>query len=195
MANKLKRADLLALERYHEERSAFRRKVLLHKRNRKVFLGPHAALYFEDALTVQYQIQEMLRVERIFAAAAIEEELEAYNPLIPDGDNWKATLMLEYEDEAQRRAALETLIGIENHVWMRIADDKPIYAIANEDLERSNDTKTSAVHFLRFQLQSSQLEAAQAGCPLAAGISHPAYIHQADPLPPDTANALRADLR
>ncbi|MEQ8231104.1 MAG: DUF3501 family protein [Gammaproteobacteria bacterium] len=193
MNDKLTRGDLLTLEAYHEKRPEMRREVMAHKANRKVFIGEHAALYFEDRLTIQYQIQEMLRAERIFQAEAIQEELDAYNPLIPDGDNLKATFMVEYADVEERRVALGKLIGIEDKVWVRVGDGAPVYAIADEDLERENDVKTSAVHFLRFQLDAAQVAAAKAGAPLAMGIDHPNYDHAVDPLPPATRDALVAD--
>jgi len=189
---KLTRADLLTLEAYHEQRAAMRTAVLAHKANRKVFIGPHAALYFEDRLTVQYQIQEMLRVERIFASAAIEEELEAYNPLIPDGDNLKATFMLEYEDVAERQAALSRLVGVENRVWLEVPGQARVFGIADEDLDRADDDKTAAVHFLRFQLEAATVAAFKQGAAVKLGIDHPAY--QAEVLlTPAVREALAAD--
>ncbi len=172
---KLTRADLLTLEAYHDRRAAMRRAVLAHKTRRKVFIGAHAALYFEDRLTVHYQIQEMLRVERIFASAAIEDELAAYNPLIPDGDNLKATFMLEYEDVTERQAALAALRGVEHRVWLEVAGQPRVVAIADEDLERADDEKTSAVHFLRFQLPALAVTAFKHGLEVKFGIEHPAY--------------------
>lgn len=194
MPNKLTRADLLNLEAYHERRPAMRREVLAHKARRKVFIGDHAALYFEDRLTIQYQIQEMLRVERIFEAEAIEEELDSYNPLIPDGDNLKATFMIEYADAEQRRKALAGLRGIEDRVWLRVADGPVIYAIADEDLERENDVKTSAVHFLRFQLDPDSIAGLKSGAALAFGIDHENYHHVVEAVPAETRDALAADL-
>ncbi|MBX9608690.1 MAG: DUF3501 family protein [Gammaproteobacteria bacterium] len=190
---KLTRADLLTLEAYHEQRAALRAKVLAHKARRKVFIGAHAGLYFEDRLTVQYQIQEMLRVEKIFVGSAIQEELDAYNPLIPDGDNLKATFMLEYEDVVERRAALETLRGIEREVWLEVDGQPRVMGIADEDLERTDETKTSAVHFLRFQLPAATAAAFKAGATVRMGIEHPAYRH-ALTLPEETRTALAADL-
>jgi hypothetical protein len=172
---KLTRADLLNLEAYHDQRAEMRRVVLAHKANRKVFIGAHAGLYFEDRLTVQYQIQEMLRVERIFASAAIEEELEAYNPLIPDGDNLKATFMLEYEDVAERQLALAQLRGVEHRVWLEVAGHERVFGIADEDLERADEDKTSAVHFLRFQLEPAAIAAFKQGAVVKFGIDHDAY--------------------
>jgi len=194
MPNKLARSDLLSLETYHERRPAMRREVIAHKAKRKVFVGDHAALIFEDRLTVQYQIQEMLRVERIFEAEAIEEELAAYNPMIPDGDNLKATFLIEYEDTDERREALGRLRGIEDRVWLRVADGPIVYAIADEDLERENDVKTSAVHFLRFQFDAASIAALKAGAALACGIDHEHYRYAVDPLPAATRDALTADL-
>ncbi|MBK6659857.1 MAG: DUF3501 family protein [Proteobacteria bacterium] len=172
---KLTRTDLLTLEAYHEQRADMRRKVLAHKARRKVFIGAHAGLYFEDRVTVQYQIQEMLRVEKIFASAAIEEELEAYNPLIPDGDNLKATFMLEYEDVAERQAALSRLRGVEHRVWLDVEGHARVFGIADEDLERADEDKTSAVHFLRFQLDAATIAAFRQGGAVKFGIDHPAY--------------------
>ncbi len=190
----LKREDLIPLETYHEQRADFRREVMAHKANRQIAVGPHATLYFEDRLTIQYQIQEMLRVERIFEAEAINEELGAYNPLIPDGDNWKATFMIEYADAAERQVALTQLVGIEDRVWVQVGDGERTWAIADEDLERSREEKTSAVHFLRFQLDSQSVAAAKAGAAISIGIDHPAYTHSVDPLPAAARDALSADL-
>ena len=175
---KLTRQDLWSLEQYSEEREAFRAQIIAHKKNRQVYLGPHATLYFEDALTMKYQIQEMLRVEKIFTAAEIEEELEAYNPLIPDGTNWKATFMIEYADAEERREALTRMAGIEHKVWVSVGDLQRIYATANEDLERSNEEKTAAVHFMRFELNSESIDGAKAGLPVQMGIDHPELPYQ-----------------
>ncbi|WP_297389028.1 DUF3501 family protein [Acidiferrobacter sp.] len=171
----LTRKDLMSLEKYAEERSAFRARVMAHKRDRQVAVGAHATLYFEDRLTIQYQIQEMLRIEKIFEAGDIEEELKAYNPLIPDGANWKATFMLEYEDVAERRAALARLSGVAERVYVRIGDHPRVYAVADEDMGRENDDKTSAVHFLRFDLAPALVVGARGGAAIACGIDHPAY--------------------
>ena len=192
--DKLTRADLLSLEQYAEQRPAFRARVLEHKKPRQVQLGPHATLIFEDRLTIQYQIQEMLRAERIFEARGIQDELDAYNPLIPDGSNLKATLMLEYADEAERRRALAKLIGVEDRVWLRVSGHEPVYAIADEDIDRENEEKTSSVHFLRFELTPAMIAALKAGAPLAAGIDHPNMTVTVDPLPEQTRAALVADL-
>lgn len=190
----LKRDDLYSLEDYAESRKAFRAKVLEHKKNRKVAVGPNATLYFEDRLTIQYQIQEMLRVERIFEKAGIEEELAAYNPLIPDGSNLKATFMLEYVDVTDRRRQLSKLIGIEDRVWVRVGDGEQIFAIADEDMDREDEDKTSSVHFLRFELKSEDLQRAKSGAELAIGIDHPNYQHSVDPVSPTVRDALVADL-
>ncbi|MEZ5573370.1 MAG: DUF3501 family protein, partial [Halioglobus sp.] len=171
----LSRADLWSLEEYSEQRPAFRAQVLAHKKNRQVALGEHARLYFEDILTIRYQIQEMLRIEKVFEAYAINEELEAYRPLIPDGHNWKATFMLEYENPDERAQQLARLIGIEDKVWLQVEDCERIYAIADEDLPRENEQKTSSVHFLRFELSPVMITAVQGGCAISAGIDHPAY--------------------
>ncbi|MGR8950661.1 MAG: DUF3501 family protein [Gammaproteobacteria bacterium] len=190
----LSRDDLFTLEQYHAERPAFKDKVLKHKIHRQVPLGPNATLYFEDRTTIQYQIQEMLRVERIFEAEAIQEELDAYNPLIPDGDNWKATFMLEYDDVDERRVALEKLVGIEDQTWMQVEGHARVYAIADEDLERSKETKTSAVHFMRFQLDPEMVASARQGATISAGISHPEMTIETGALPSETTQSLVADL-
>jgi hypothetical protein len=192
--HKLTRADLYSLEQYAEQRPAFRDKVMAHKKNRRVPLGPHATLYFEDSLTIQYQVQEMLRAERIFETAGINEELEAYNPLIPDGGNWKATFMLEYQDIDERRVALEKLIGIEGKVWVKVSGHPPVYAIADEDLERDTEQKTSAVHFLRFELTPQMVATAKEGAAIAMGIDLPAYLHALESLPDNIRAALVQDL-
>jgi len=170
--DKLARSDLYSLEQYSELRDQFRTSVMEHKRNRRLPLGTNATLYFEDRLTIQYQVQEMLRIERIFEVAGIQEELDAYNPLIPDGSNWKATFMVEFPDEEERRQMLRHLIGIEDNVWLQVGDLPQIRAIADEDLDRSDDEKTSAVHFLRFEFNEKQKQAIKNGARLAAGIDH-----------------------
>lgn len=192
--DKLTRDDLLSLERYAAERPAFRERVLRHKRTRRLAIGPNATLHFEDRLTMQYQVQEILRTERIFEAAEIESELEAYNPLIPDGSNWKATFMIEFEDEGERRAALGRMVGIEDRVWAKVGDGDAVWAVADEDLERTTDEKTSSVHFLRFELPCDAAAAARRGAPIAVGIDHPAYSHRADPAPEAVRASLAADL-
>ena len=190
---KLKPEDLLSLEAYHKQRADFRARVLAHKRLRQVPVGPNVTLYFEDRLTMQYQVQEMLRAERIFESDAIAEELAAYNPLIPDGTNLKATMMLEYPDVAVRRAALEGLGGIEHGVYIEVANLGRALAHADEDLPRSNETKTSAVHFLRFELDNAMRTQLKSGAPLKVGVSHPQYTHEVV-VPPDVARTLAADL-
>jgi len=192
--NKLTRADLYSLEQYAQVRNEFRAQVMQHKKNRRVPLGPIAALYFEDRLTMQYQIQEMLRAERIFEAAGIQEELDAYNPLIPDGNNWKATFMIEVPDESERREKLVELRGIENDVWVRIDGFEPVFAVADEDLERENAEKTSSVHFMRFELTPAMVEAARNGAALGVGITHSAYTQQLEPLPENIRVSLLGDL-
>jgi hypothetical protein len=189
----LTRDQLMSLEQYAERRADFRQQVIDHKKHRRVGIGPHLNLYFEDRLTVQYQVQEMLRIERIFEPAAIEEELETYNPLIPDGGNLKCTAMLEYQDVEQRKAQLAQLKGIENQVWLQVEGFDPVYAIANEDLERSNEEKTSAVHFMRFELEPEMIDALHSGAALSLGVEHDLYRHQAT-VTGDTRTALLADL-
>ena len=192
--HKLTRADLYSLEAYHEKRAELRREVLVHKAKRKVLLGAHAALYFEDRVTIQYQIQEMLRVERVFTGSGIDEELDAYNPLIPDGDNLKATFMLEYADADERRVALTRLRGVEHCVWVAVGDLPRVRALADEDLDRSDDDKTAAVHFLRFQFTAVMLTAYKAGADLAFGIDHPEYHTEVAPVAAAVRDALAADL-
>ena len=191
---KLTRDDLFSLEKYSDVRDEFRSKVLLHKRNRRLELGTNAALYFEDRLTMQYQVQEMLRIERIFEADGINEELEAYNPLIPDGSNWKATFMVEFPDIEERRAMLEQLVGIEDRVYVQVGDNERVYAIADEDLDRADDNKTSAVHFLRFELPTEQVDALKGGAALTAGIDHEAYIVEISPVADNIRESLLGDL-
>jgi hypothetical protein len=190
---KLTADDLLSLERYHKERPRMRAEVLAHKRHRQAPLGPNLTLYFEDRVTMRYQVQEMLRAERIFESEAIEEELEAYNPLIPDGTNLKATMMLEYPDIAERRAALERLKGIENRVYLEVGTLGRVYAHADEDLERSDETKTSAVHFLRFELDAPMRAALKSGAPLKLGIDHDHYRHELEATT-EVAKSLAADV-
>ena len=191
---KLKRDDLYSLEQYSEIRDEFRNQVLAHKRNRRVELGTNAALYFEDRLTMQYQVQEMLRIERIFEAAGINDELEAYNPLIPDGSNWKATFMVEFPDVEERRAMLNRLVGIEDKVYVQVEGFDRVFAIADEDLERSDDKKTSAVHFMRFELSAEEVDALKSGASLAAGIDHENCQVEISPLPENIRQSLLGDL-
>ncbi|MEW8561289.1 MAG: DUF3501 family protein, partial [Candidatus Thiodiazotropha sp.] len=165
-----------------------------HKKSRRLAIGPHAALYFEDELTMQYQIQEMLRIERIFEQQGIQDELDVYNPLIPDGMNWKATFMMEYHDVDERKKALAELIGIEEAIWVEVAGFDKVRPIANEDLERSTDEKTSAVHFLRFELTQPMIDALKAGAALTAGIDHPNYDYRVETLDARVRESLIKDL-
>jgi len=180
MAAQLKRSDLMSLEQYSQQRSEFRSKVIAHKKHRRVGIGPHLFLYFEDRLTIQYQVQEMLRIEKIFETSGIEDELSAYNPLIPDGQNLKATAMLEYQDVDERKQQLALLRGIEDLVWIQVGDFDLIYAISNEDLERSNAEKTSAVHFMRFELEPDMIAALRSGAALKMGSNHESYCYSTD---------------
>ncbi len=191
---KITRDTLMTLEAYAKTRVAFRAQVIQHKQARTVALGAHLTLIFEDELTMRYQIQEMLRVEKIFEEAGIQDELETYNPLIPDGSNWKATMMIEYPDVEQRGRMLARLIGIEDRVWVRVAGCAPVYAIADEDLERSTDEKTSAVHFLRFELDHPMKQALHSGASLALGVDHPNYRASVDPLAAPVQATLLRDL-
>lgn len=191
---KLRPEDLYSLEQYARARPDFRREVLNHKKNRQVAIGPNATLYFEDRLTMQYQVQEMLRIERIFEPDGIAEELEAYNPLIPDGSNWKATFMMEYPDIEERRVALARLKGVEDRIWMKVKGFDKVYAIADEDLEREDETKTSSVHFVRFELTPDMVKAVKQGTAVAAGIDHEAYRHTVDPVPALVRDSLANDL-
>ena len=189
----LTRQDLYSLEDYDQRRSEFRVQVMAHKRNRVVRIGQHAGLYFEDRLTMHYQVQEMLRAERIFDSEGVAEELDAYNPLIPDGDNLKATLMIEYDDVEERKQALAKLLGIELKVWVAVDGYERTWAIADEDLERDTDEKTSSVHFLRFQFTPPMIAAAKEGAAVSIGIEHDQYSASVEPLPDKVRNALVAD--
>ena len=191
---KLTRSDLWSLEEYASRRQTFRAEVIAHKKLRNIALGPHATLYFEDRLTMRYQIQEMLRVERIFEAAEIEEELESYNPLIPDGSNWKATFMIEYGDVEERKVALATMGGIEQTVWVRVGESgEKIFAITNEDMERTREEKAAAVHFMRFELGADEVAALKSGESLFMGIDH-ASLPGTYEVAADQRAALIADL-
>ncbi len=192
--NKLTRQDLMSLEEYDQARPEFRKQVMEHKKNRQVRLNDHAALYFEDRLTMQYQIQEMLRIEKIFDAAGIQDELDAYNPLIPDGSNWKATFMIEYPDVEERKRVLARLVGVEDKVWVRVGDLDKVYPVANEDLERSTPEKTSSVHFLRFELGPEMVDAAKQGAPIAVGVDHPELRVEVPSIPAPVARSLVNDL-
>ncbi len=191
---KLDRSNIWSLEEYAAKRAAFRATVIEHKKVRRVALGPHATLVFEDFITMKYQVQEMLRVERIFEPDAIAEEIESYNPLIPDGSNWKATFMIEYEAVDERREALAQLVGVEHRVWIKVATYEAVFAIANEDLPRSTDEKTAAVHFLRFDLTPDLISAVKAGGPIAIGIDHPQLPYRIDQVPEPVRASLAADL-
>ena len=191
---KLERKDLWSLEEYAEERDAFRAEVLAHKKNRRVMLGTHVMLVFEDQLTIRYQIQEMLRIEKTFEAKGIQEELDAYNPLIPDGDNWKCSMLIQYPDAEERRTKLAELIDIENRVWGRIGDHEKVFAIADEDLDRANADKTSAVHFLRFQFIEKDILALRAGKTITFGIDHELYPFADVEVNEDVRNALSLDI-
>ena len=192
--NKLTVGDLYSLERYARERQAFRARVLEHKRHRQIAVGAHVTWLFEDRLTMQYQVQEMPRAERIFEPEGIAEELESYNPMIPDGSNWKVTLLIEYPNESERREKLTQLKGIEDRCWVQVIGQERVFAIADEDLERENDEKTSAVHFLRFELAAGMVSALRAGAELAVGIDHPRYNEAIQPVPVAVRTSLLADL-
>lgn len=191
---KLTRNSLYSLEQYSNIRADFRKKVIEHKKDRQVQIGPHATLYFEDALTMQYQVQEMLRIERIFESEGIEDELNAYNPLIPDGSNWKATFMIEYGDPEERKAALQRQVGIEDRVWVQVEGYDKVFAIADEDLERATRDKTSSVHFLRFELSSAMNTAAREGAKVAMGIDHVNYRYTVDRIAENVRKSLSKDL-
>jgi len=193
MTHEITRDDLMSLEQYAEQRDEFRQRVLAHKKHRQVALGPNATLYFEDRLTLLYQIQEMLRIEKVFEADGINEELEAYNPLIPSGRNFKATFMIEYADATVRAAQLEKMLNIEDLVWMQVGEHDKVWAIADEDLERSNDTKTSAVHFLRFEISDEMAQELKAGADFQIGVQHAVYTYDML-VAGDTRASLLADL-
>lgn len=194
MPAKLTREDLYSLEEYALARAEFRARVMAHKEARRLPIGPNATLYFEDRLTIQYQVQEMLRIEKIFDAAGIAEELAAYNPLIPDGRNWKAAFMLEYDDPEERKARLAQLVGVEERVWVRVGDGAAIAPVCDEDLERATDSKTSAVHFMRFELAAADAAALRQGAEISAGIDHPEYNYQATPVPAALRQSLAEDI-
>ena len=192
--NTLTRADLWSLEEYAEQRPAFREKVMAHKKSRQLALGENARLYFEDELTIRYQVQEMLRIEKVFEATGINEELEAYNPLIPDGHNWKATFMIEFDEPTERAERLGQMIGIEDKVWLQVAGCDRIYPIADEDLERDNEEKTSSVHFLRFELSPAMITAVKHGETVIAGSDHEAYSIAGFDIPGEIRDSLSNDL-
>jgi len=191
---KLARADLWSLEEYAEKRLQYRQLVMEHKKSRQIALGPHARVLFEDEITIRYQIQEMLRIEKIFEAQEIQQELDTYNPLIPDGTNWKATFMLEFPDEEDRKIQLANLKGIENAVWMQVSGFDKVYAIADEDLERENEVKTSSVHFLRFELSPEMLKSVGDGADITAGIDHKHLPIEGMRLTEDIRNSLNKDI-
>src|SRR5512138_129448 len=189
----ISRESLMSLEAYARERASFRAKVLEHKRKRTVQLGEHVTLQFEDELTIRYQIQEMLRIERIFEDDGIQGELDAYNPLVPDGSNWKATMLIEYPDVDERRRMLGLLKGIDRQTWVQVEGCERILAISDEDLERENDEKTASVHFLRFELSAAMRERLRRGAGVTVGVDHPHY-HASAELKPEVRGALAADL-
>jgi hypothetical protein len=189
----IKRESLMSLEAYARERNAFRARVMEHKKRRTVQLGEHLTLLFEDELTIRYQVQEMLRIERIFEEEGIQGELDAYNPLVPDGTNWKATMLIEYPDVDERKRMLERLKGIEREVWVQVQGCTGVHAIADEDLERENEEKTSSVHFLRFELTPEMCQSLRKGAGVSVGVDHPEYRARIE-LPPDVRAALAADL-
>ncbi len=189
------RDSLLTLEAYSKTRNQFRAKVLAHKKHRTVRLGEHFTIIFEDELTIRYQIQEMLRIEKTFEEAGIQDELDAYTPLLPEGSNWKATMLIEYDIVPERQRALAKLKGVEDRMFIEVEGQKRVYAIADEDLERSNDEKTSAVHFLRFELSTAMKTALRSGAQVKIGCDHAEYLIQLNELPPESLASLLADLR
>jgi hypothetical protein len=194
MMNKLTPSDLLSLENYARQRADIRQRIIAHKKMRTVHVGPNTTWLFEDREMVQYQIQEMLRAERIFEQQGIQDELDAYNPLIPDGTNWKVTFLIEYPDENERRAALTQLKGIEDNCWVQVTGFDRVFSIADEDLERENEEKTSAVHFMRFELSPAMCEALRSGAAISIGVDHPNYRHEIAALPQSTRDTLVHDL-
>jgi len=190
----LERKDLWSLEQYAERREGFRAEVLAHKQSRRVLIGQHILLVFEDETTIRYQIQEMLRIEKVFEAAGIEEELEAYNPLIPDGGNWKCSMLIQYPEVQERRQRLAELLNVENRVWVQVGETEKLFALADEDLERANEDKTSAVHFLRFQLGEVQVSAVKAGAAITFGIDHKNCQERDVQVGEDVRRSLAADL-
>jgi hypothetical protein len=191
---KLTRQDLMSLEQYASDRKRLRAEVIAHKQLRNVQVGPHMTWCFEDYTTIRYQVLEMLRAERIFESDGIQAEIDAYNPLIPDGSNWKVTLLLEFPDPQMRRTELERLIGVEDRCWIRVSEMERVFAVADEDMERENEEKTSAVHFLRFELSPSMAQAMKSGASLSIGVDHEAYRHLLSPLPRPSRDALGHDL-
>ena len=192
--HKLTRGDLYSLEKYAEIRDEFRARIIAHKKDRRLELGDNVILLFEDRLIMHYQVQEMLRAEKIFEADSIQEELDAYNPLIPDGTNWKATMMIQYPDVDERQRMLAKLVGIENRVWVQVEGHDKVYPIADEDLERATEDKTSSVHFLRFELVPLMIGALHEGAGVAAGVDHQNYTAIVDPVPDNIRSSLVDDL-
>lgn len=190
---RISRESLLTLEEYARQRAAFRARVIAHKKNRTLRLGDHVTLIFEDELTIRYQIQEMLRIEKTFEERGIQDELDAYGPLVPDGANLKATMMIEYEDADERKRELARLKGVEARVYLQVDGCAPVYAIADEDLERENEEKTSSVHFLRFEFEPAMIEGLKAGAAVAAGIDHPNYKVRIDEIAPEVQSSLARD--
>lgn len=191
---KISRDEIWSLEDYDKKRPEFRKKVMAHKKKRKLPVGPNAMLFFEDKLTMHYQIQEMLRAEKIFQEEGIQDELETYNPMIPDGRNWKVTFMMEYPDPDVRREELKKLVGIEDKTWVQVDGHEKVYPIADEDLDRSDEEKTSSVHFMRFELTDAMAEDLKKGAKLAAGIEHENYNHTVEEVPAETRDSLVEDL-
>jgi hypothetical protein len=191
---RITRDSLLTLEAYAKARSEFRTKVMAHKKDRTVYLGDHVTLMFEDEMTMRYQVQEMLRAERIFEERGIDDELDAYNPLIPDGSNWKATMLIQYTDVEERQRALAGLIGVEDRVWIQVEGFPRVHAVADEDLERENDEKTASVHFLRFDLEPAMKQALAGGAAVRMGVDHPRYQATAEALPGEVRASLLRDL-
>ncbi len=192
--NKLKREDLYSLEEYSAMRDEYRKKIMLHKEDRRLELGENILLSFEDKLIMQYQVQEMLKAEKIFEADGIEEELSAYNPLIPDGTNWKATMLIQYPDVEERQKQLTRLIGIEDQIWMQVEGFDKVYAIADEDLERATEEKTSAVHFMRYELEGDMIDAVKTGAAISAGVEHENYQAVISPIAANIRDSLASDL-
>ena len=191
---KLTRTDLMSLEQYAQDRAQLRGEVIAHKQLRNVQVGPNMTWCFEDYTTIRYQVLEMLRAERIFEGDGIQGEIDAYNPLIPDGRNWKVTLLLEFPDPEERRVALEKLIGVEDRCWIRVSEMERVFAVADEDMDRENADKTSAVHFLRFELSPSMVQAMKSGASLSLGVDHENYRHVQGPLPAPVRDSLSHDL-
>lgn len=190
---KIKREELFPLEKYTALREGIRAEIMAHKKNRRLAVGPNLTLYFENRSTIHYQIQEMLRIEKIFEAEDIEEELKAYNPLIPDGKNLKATMMVEFPDAVERARELAKMLHIENQIWLKVDGHEPVYPVADEDLDRTTDDKTSAVHFLRFELTDEMIASLQNGAALHAGVEHDAYTHRVEPVPNNIRESLLKD--